>query len=240
MATDFPVTQQQIIQAAMRQVGALDPAAQPTQFDYANIGLALNMLLKTWVAAGIPLWNVNTLTLPMVANQATYFMGTIGPDLVIDRPLRVLEAEILTISSNATITLRSLSREQYVERSGKFISFGQPVEYWFQPLGSEFNTQSASITMYPIPNVSSAWSVIMRALQPLNNVVALTDVLDFPAEYFSPLKFLLAYEIANEYPISDARYARIERRAVQSMQAIIDYGQEQDVEVRIKYDRRGR
>jgi len=240
MATDYSVTQDQIIQAAMRQVGALDPAGLPTPTDYANVGMALNLLLKKWIADGIPLWKVATLTVPLVGNQATYQIGTLGPDVVTDRPLRVLEAEIVTIASQQSIQLWSLSREQYVELSGKYIAFGIPTQYWFQPLGSELTEQSASITFYPIPSVSSTWNVLLKAVQPLQNVVNLTDVLDFPAEYYLPLKWLLAYEIANEYPVSDSRYARIEKRAMTALEDIIEYGQELDVEVRFKYDLRGR
>lgn len=244
MATDLQVSQDTIIQAAMRQCGALDPTGIPSPTDYNNVSLALNLLLKKWIADGIPLWKVSTITLPLVANKASYLMGTLGPDLIIDRPLRILEAEIVTVANSQSIQLWSLSREQYVELSGKFISFGIPTQYWFQPLGSEASQQSASITFYPIPSTGTAlaptWNVLMKAVQPLNNAVALTDVLDFPAEYYLPLKWLLAYEIANEYPVSDSRYARIEKRALTALEDIIDYGQELDVDIRIKYDRRGR
>lgn len=240
MATDFQVSQDQIIRAAMRECGALDPTGIPSPTDYTNIGLALNMLLKYWVKDGIPLWKVSTLTLPMVANQITYSIGTLGPDLVTDRPLRVLEAEIVTIANSQSIQLWSLSREQYVELSGKFISFGIPTQYWFQPLGSEATEQSATISFYPIPSASATWNVLLKALQPITNAINLTDVLDFPSEYYLPLKWALAYEIANEYPVSDSRYARIEKRAISSKEEIAEWGQELDVEVRLKYDRRGR
>jgi hypothetical protein len=244
MATDFPVTQDQIIQAAMRECGALDPTAIPTPQDYANIGLTLNMLLKTWVADGIPLWKVVTLPVPMVANQAAYSIGTLGPDVITDRVLRVLEAEIQYLNTGSgggqSITLFSLAREQYVELSGKFISFGVPTHYWFQPLGSEMTEQSSLLTMYPIPSLSDTWQVLLKALQPIANTIQLTDVLDFPSEYYLPLKWCLAYEIANSYPVTDSRYARIEKRAMAAKEEITEWGQEQDVEVRIKYDRRGR
>jgi hypothetical protein len=240
MATDYAVTQDQIIQAAMRQCGALDQSALPGSNDYNNVGMALQLLLKEWVADGIPLWKVATLTLPMVANQATYYMGATGPDLITDRPLRVLEAEIQNTISLQSIQLWSISREQYVELSGKAISFGIPTQYWFEPLGSELSSTSARITFYPIPFAGITQQVLLKALQPLQNPVALTDVIDFPAEYYLPFKWCLAYEIANEYPVSDSRYARIRERAMASKEKIIEWGQEQDVEMRIKYDRRGR
>lgn len=242
MATDFPVTQDQIIQAAMRECGALDPTSIPTPQDYANIGLTLNMLLKTWVAAGIPLWKVVTLSVPMIQNQISYGIGTLGPDVITDRVLRVLEAEIqyTQTGNNQTIGLFSLSREQYVELSGKFISFGVPTHYWFQPLGSEMTEQSSLLTVYPIPSATGVWTVLLKALQPIANTIQLTDVLDFPSEYYLPLKWCLAFEIANSYPVTDSRYARIQSRATSAIEDITEWGQEQDVEVRIKYDRRGR
>jgi hypothetical protein len=244
MATDFPVTQDQIIQRAMRICGALDPTSLPSPTDYQFIGLALNMLIKNWVKDGIPLWKVAQIAVPMVANQATYLIGTLGPDIVTDRILRVTEAQILVVQGQQTITLRSLAREQYVERSGKFIAFGQPVEYWFQPLGSELTEQSSSLTVYPTPNVGTAlspvWTILLNALQPIQNTVALTDILDFPSEYYLPLSDVLAYTIANEYPVSAERYARIEKRAEIGQEQISEWGQEQDVDVQIKYDARGR
>ena len=145
MATDYAVTQDQIIQAAMRQCGALDQSATPGSNDYNNVGMALQLLLKEWVADGIPLWKVATLTLPMVANQATYYMGSTGPDLITDRPLRVLEAEIQNTINLQCIQLWPISRSQYVELSGKDIAFGIPTQYWFEPLGSELNSTSARI-----------------------------------------------------------------------------------------------
>jgi hypothetical protein len=240
MATDYAVTQDQIIQAAMRQCGALDQSATPGSNDYNNVGMALQLLLKEWVADGIPLWKVATLTLPMVANQATYYMGSTGPDLITDRPLRVLEAEIQNTINLQCIQLWPISRSQYVELSGKDIAFGIPTQYWFEPLGSELNSTSARITMYPIPFAGITQQVLLKALQPLQNPVLLTDVIDFPAEYYLPFKWCLAYEIANEYPVSDSRYARIEKRALTAKEKIIEWGQEQDTEVRIKYDMRGR
>lgn len=240
MATDLPITQDQVIQRAMRQCGAYDPTGLPTPTDYQNVGLTLNILIKNWVKDGIPLWHVTQISVPMVANQATYLIGTLGPDVVTDRPLRVLDAEIITLPGRQTITLRSLAREQYVDRSGKNIAFGQPVEYWFQPLGSELGTQSASLTMYPTPNVSGVWIANLYALQPIQNTVALSDVLDFPSEYYLPLSDVLAYHIANEYPVSAERYARIEKKAEVGLEQITSWGQEQDVELNIKYDMRGR
>src|ERR1700758_4021975 len=51
MATDYQVTTDQIVQAAMRQCGALDTAASsiPQPQDYTNVLLALNMIIKKWV-----------------------------------------------------------------------------------------------------------------------------------------------------------------------------------------------
>src|SRR6266404_3466161 len=139
MASSFPVSQDTIIKAAMRQVMTLDQTTGPSPDDYANVSLALNLLLKEWVADGIPLWKVSTLTLPMVANVATYQIGpsAVGTGaLITDRPLRILEAELQNTISLQCIQLWPLAREQYVELSGKLISFGIPTQYWFEPLGS--------------------------------------------------------------------------------------------------------
>jgi hypothetical protein len=239
-ATTYPVNQQSIIQSALRQVIAGDTTSQPGTYDYTNVSQALNMLVKNWVADGIPLWQVSTITLPMVANKATYTMGPTAADLVVPRPLRVLEAEIQNTISLQTIQLWSLSREQYVQLSGKAISFGIPTQYWFEPLGGEQTSPNARVTMYPVPFTGITQQVLFKVLQPIVNFSALTDVIDFPDEYLLPLKWCLAYEIANEYPVSDSRYARIEKRALQAKETIIEWGQEQDVEVVFKYDLRGR
>lgn len=238
--TVYPISQQQIIQAALRQVISQDATSVPSPYDFANVSMALNMLIKNWVASGIPLWQVSTLTLPMVANQATYFMGPSGADSIGPRPLRVLEAEIQNSINLQSIQLWPLSREQYVELSGKAIAFGIPTQYWFQPLGGEQTSPNASITMYPIPFEGITQNVLLKVLTPIVNPVALTDIIDFPDEYLLPLKWCLAYEIANEYPVSDSRYQRISQRATTSKEEIIEWGQEQDVEVRLKYDLRGR
>lgn len=239
MTTSFPVTQDTIIKAAMRQCGALDQSSTPNPIDYQNCGEALNLLLKTWVASGIPLWKVSTVTLPFVANQTTYYMGPTGASLVMDRPLRVLEAEIQNTIDLTSIELWPLAREQYVELSGKFIALGVPTQYWFEPLGSEATSPNARISFYPIP-ADTTFQALLKCLTPINNAILLSDVIDFPAEYYAPLKWCLAYEIANEYPVSDSRYARIQQRAKEGQELIVEWGQEQDVEVRIKYDRRGR
>lgn len=242
MATSFPVTQDQIIQGAMRKVGALAKGATPDQTDYANISFALNILLKTWVASEIMLWRVASLQVPFVANNAPYQIGptAIGTGAIVtDRPLRILEGEIVNTITNQTIDLFSLSREQYVELSGKNISFGVPTHFWFQRLGSELTNPNALVTFYPIP-FDTTYYALLKVLTPLTNAVLLTDVIDFPAEYYQPFIYCLAYDIADEYPISDSRYQRIAARAIQAKKDITEWGQEQDVEVRFKYDRRGR
>jgi hypothetical protein len=241
MATAFPVTQNQIIIATMLELGALDQSSQPNPYDYSNISFALNLLLKTWMASGIALWKVSTLQLPFVANNQTYYIGpsATGPGaLVTDRVLRVTEAEIVNNSSLQSIDLWPLAREQFVELSGKFTSFGVPTQYWFEPLGSELNSPNSRISFYPIP-ADTTFTAYLKALQPLTNAVNLSDVIDFPSEYYWPFIKCLSYELANQYPVSSERYARIEKRAIGQLELIEDWGQEQDVEVRIKFDRRG-
>jgi hypothetical protein len=55
-STDFPVTRDDLIKAALQHIGAIGDGDTPTATQLSEAGLLLNMLIKNWTTDGMQLW----------------------------------------------------------------------------------------------------------------------------------------------------------------------------------------
>lgn len=74
--SNFTVTRDQIIAAALRTLQELGAGETASVEDYTNCNQALNIMLKSWQKKGAALWLYQEVEVPMVTGIATY---TIGP-----------------------------------------------------------------------------------------------------------------------------------------------------------------
>jgi len=209
MTTTFSATRDDIINAALRECGAVGTGETAEIEDISDAAFALNLIIKSWIKTGMPLWKVVKVTVPMVASNITYQIGPTASGtgaVVTDRPLRVLEAFSRESGNDSPLTI--LSRGDY-ESMGAKTTASTVNAIYYQPL-----IPNGVLTVYPAP--SSAVPVLHLLTQvPLSDVITGTDVVDFPSECYQALKWNLCAEIAGPYVSSDRKIMRIEAKAKQ-------------------------
>lgn len=156
----------------------------------ANGIRALRNMLRTWAVDGVRLWLDDELTVTPVAGTATYTLGT--------RALEIKQA--FRRNSGSDTPLRLFTREEYNRLPNKTTS-GSPFALW-----ADRDRTSTSVTLYPVPDASSAASDTIRVTCKLQiqDVTAGSEDIDIPPEWAETLVYNLAVRLAPDYqqPVS--------------------------------------
>ncbi len=91
---DYSITRAGIIEAAFRKIGEYDAGEAIPGDETAAAVVALNLMVKEWVARGIDIWLRDEITLFLVPSQQSYALGTANAT-------RTITGET-TLSSSAT------------------------------------------------------------------------------------------------------------------------------------------
>ena len=73
---DYSITRANIVNAALRKIGAYDQGETASGDEAASAGTALNLMVKEWVARGIDIWLRDEITLFLQPNTKSYSLGT--------------------------------------------------------------------------------------------------------------------------------------------------------------------
>ena len=73
--SNFSVTRDDVIKAALRGLTELGAGEVPSTEDYTNCSQAINMMLKDWQKKGAALWLYQELSLPLITGVQTYPIG---------------------------------------------------------------------------------------------------------------------------------------------------------------------
>lgn len=79
-STDWKLTGDGIIAAALRKCGAIDPNQSAITIDQTTGLVALNAMLKAWALDGITLWLAREAVLHLEYNEDLYLIGATGGD----------------------------------------------------------------------------------------------------------------------------------------------------------------
>ena len=184
----FMMVGNDLISAALRLTGRFDPYDAIPTTDMTNVQQALEVLLKELAIDGLPLWKVQTVTVPMIAGQATYNLSTLSGSTL---PLRILQA-IIRDSAGNDVELTNESRYDY-NLLGAKTAQGVPNQYFYDPqLGS------GVMTLYDTP-ADTTHTVYVTIQQQIMDLTLGTNNVDFPQEAYRMLKWCLFDEISLEY-----------------------------------------
>ena len=212
----FMMVGNDLIGAALRLTGRFDPYDAIPSTDMLNVQQALEVLLKELAIDGLPLWKVQTVTVPMVAKQASYNLSALSGSTL---PLRVLQA-ILRDANGNDVELTNESRYDY-NLLGQKASTGVPNQYYYDP-----QLSGGLLTLYDVP-VDTTHTMYVTIQQQIQDLTVGTNNVDFPQEAYRMLKWCLADEIAIEYNTPPAKRAEIAGRAVFLRKEFFDSQQEQ-------------
>ena len=177
------------------------------------VGVQLDAGTNFWtMASGAPTGNVVPLTAAL-PSQAT--SGAIGFSYVtpLMRPLRVPEGRNYLYSSQIEIPLIPLARFGYDYLPNKF-NTGVVTQFFFDPqMGNgSYSNAVALMNVWPSPqdNTRAMRFVAQRQIQ---DITAVSQLLDMPAEWLMALQWNMALEMAMEFDVPADRFDRVQSQA---------------------------
>lgn len=209
--TSFTLNRDQVISYTLRKCGVLELGVVPDNYTIDSAQLALNLLIKNWIVKGIKLWTQTELVLPLVAGQTVYTVGPVGPDLVTDKPQKMIQAFLRNTTNPQAldIPLMMISNRDYNILGSKF-SQGTPNSIY-----CDINRDNAQFSLYLTPDTfsQSTYQVHIVSQRLLQDVSQSTDNLDFPQEWLLPIAWGLAAEIGLDNGLEMDKLDYIEKKA---------------------------
>ncbi len=158
-----------------------------TGYDLKSAQRSLNLMLAEWSNRGLNQWTVASKSVAMVKHTVTYNIDTTNATAPID----VLDAFIreTTNSVNNDIPLTRISRSQYSGLASKG-STSRPNQYFVD------KQNTPTITVYPAPDKSSTYTLIMNVLTRMDDADTGENTMDMPYRFYPCLAAGLAYYIS--------------------------------------------
>lgn len=214
---DFSINRDQLIYGALRLAGVIAQGETPTASQVSDAAVSLNMLVKAWMADGMPLWAISTVAIPFVAGQNTYTINS--PKL-----LKPIQAWNRQTASNVDIPVRMISRQEYNILGNKSTT-GNPIQIFFNP-----NRDSTEIKVFPTPDATAQAqnTLYIVAQRPYQDFDTATDTPDFPQEWYEAVKYGLAVRLAGEYNIDIETRRMLQQEAAVFKQEALSFGTEEN------------
>lgn len=177
----MPSTVQEFVNSTLRLIRVLDSGETPTATESNDALVALNQLISSWSAAGVPIYFISRDQIPLTGAQ-TYTLT--------QRPLRIRAADIAV--AGIALNLKLITAEEWAAiidktQAGKFA----------QSLFYDGAFPNPTIYLWPTPapgGVLEIWSI-----KPLTGFASLADTIDLPPGYEQGLRYNLGMVLAPEY-----------------------------------------
>lgn len=221
-STTFNMTTTQLIKAALRKIGVIGDGQAPSTTQISNGAEALNAMLKTFQADGMPLWAISETTVTPTATH-DYTVG-IGQTVNIPAPLKVTQVYLLRTSNQVSRPLEVKTHYDY-RILANFSSVGAPTSYWYEPLN-----QSGILHIWPIPDTDTITNTTIRMVyqRPFFDMDSSTDTtLDFPQWWMEAVIYGLAWRLSPEYGVPLNDRAMLQKEAEFFHQTALSYGTEE-------------
>ena len=191
-----------VIAEAMRDAGYLDQQQDPSSDDLARYLPKLNEITNLYQARGMRLWLEEDMSFAPVAGYNCYQFGTYvtntvaGTYFVMSKPLRFREGYWLDNYGNSRPLLPVLSRNEWDYLSNRTQT--GPISQFF--VDKQQNFTNVWLWLTPDTWSASNGQVHLVGQVQVNNLVSVTDSMNFPLEWFAALRWGLASEIDQGQP----------------------------------------
>jgi len=199
-----------IIKRALRLLGVVAAGESPGDEETEDGLIALNSMIDSWTAQGLPCYQQINNTFPTTAGKSYY---TIGPDTSADfnttRPMQITSA--VYRSGITDYVLEQMTNRQYQGIADKATASTHPHYFMYtpaQPFGIVY--------LYPVP--VSTGSITISQLKQLARFVTLEDVVNVPPGYKEAMTYNLAVELAPEYGKEASN--TVQNKAIESLAQI--------------------
>jgi hypothetical protein len=217
--TTWKLQRDEVINGALRKLAVLSGGSTPETFEVTNAAQALNAMLKTFQADGMPVWAIKSYTFTTVSGTSSY---TIGPTstLPTPMPLKVLQAVRAVSGSYSNVPLNVYTNYDF-SLLPLALSSGTPVNLYYQPF-----TNYGQISIWPKPDASNV-DVTITYQRPFEDMNSSTDDFDFPSYWTEALIFGLAWRLSPEYGIPIQDKAELKQMAEFFHQQALSFGVEE-------------
>jgi hypothetical protein len=192
-STDWTLNRDQVITGALRKLAVLPSGGTASPAQISDAAVALNGIVKTLQADGMPLWKITSTSFTTVAGTDTYNIGPAQTVATTGKPLRVHQA-FYTLSGGNNTPMNVMNRYDFKDLP-EISAEGTPVNLYYQPL----NTYGV-IKIWPAP-IDSTTTITVHYQTPFEDMDAAGNDFDFPSEWIQPLIYLLAWSLAPEFGI---------------------------------------
>ena len=220
--TSFSISRDDLIKGALRKIGVVPQGETPTADMITEAAQALNLLVKSWQADGMPLWALRTYAVTLTAGTNSYEIGT-GKTINTDKPLKVIQAWNRDVNSNIDIPMRIITKQEYSILGNKTTS-GNPIQIYYEPL-----RDSGVLHIFPTPSNTDAsqQQIYITYQRPYEDFNSSTDTPDFPQEWYMAVLYGLAVILASEYGVPIDQRQVLGREAADMKAAALSFGTEE-------------
>lgn len=191
---DFSQTRTQILERAMRQVGALALGEVMSAEQEQQGATILNTIVKSWQSRRTFLWTLSSFTQAFTISVATYTLPTNPPFVSVD-------AGFIRDSDNYDTIIERYSLADFKRIPDK-TETGEP---------RCFSSDGTNLLLWPVPDATtySFYGVGVTRLKDWDTAGATGD---FPSQWINPLVYAVASDLATEYglPIGERQQLKIE------------------------------
>lgn len=217
----FSLTGDQIVNAAMRKLAVLGDGQSPTATQLSNGTQALNVMLKSFIAKGMPLWVIQEYTLALTATR-TYTMGT-GQTTNTVAPLKMLQVIRQNTTDSSSVPLMVRTHYDYNLLSNTTTA-GVPTTYWYEPLN-----QTGVLHIWPTPDATTIASTNLKLVyqRPFQDMVSGADTLDFPQWWHEAIIYGLAWRLCGEFGVPLQDRSTVAKEAEYFLTEALSFGTEE-------------
>lgn len=211
-STSWELNRDELIEAALRKLGALSDGQTPSTTQYTNGAQALNSVINMLVTDGMPLWKRTTQTLTPVLSTKDYTITD-----------AVKVAQVVLKDTTSGVQYDLVEKSEYDFNRLPTLTTGLPVHYMFQPA-----IQGGTISIWPLPDATtvSSKTILVIKQKEFFSFTASTETLDFPPYWTQAIIYYTAIALAPEYglPLQDRQLLMKEAKEYKDMAS--GYGDE--------------
>src|SRR5882724_3223817 len=181
-------TGQTIANNVLTAIGVNRPGYTPNASDSADVLAELNVLLDAYSAENALIYAVGTAQYTLVANQASYLIGSGAADFNTTRPARITDAAIVaTVGAGKSRTpLRIVSKTEYFAHGDLAASASNPEELY-----DDYAAPVSTLYLFPAPTVPTATKLELETWTQLTQFADLTTSYFLPPGYQGAIQFEL-------------------------------------------------
>jgi hypothetical protein len=203
---------------AMEDAGLIGEGDEPSSEQLAKYLRKLNKMINTWQTQGLRLWLQYDLPVPLVAGQNPYTIGP-GGNVNMTRPLRVLDSCYYLDQYQNRRNLIALSRDDW-SRLSQVTQIGQINSYFVDK-----QQYQLIVWFWLVPDTNAATGTVHLLIQQqVEQLVSITDDMNFPIEWFLALEWGLADQICTGQP--EVIVDRCEKMAAKYFDALNNWDSE--------------